>query len=203
MYLAYTYYVRNKITNEFYYGSRYQNVKLERTATDDFWVYYFTSSKKIAQLIDIYGKNSFIFEIIEEYYDYDVCYKEEQKLIEQHINNPLCLNKHYTREGKVKFLRAGTILSNITRNKMSDAKKNILHTQMHNKKVSDALRIRYNTPVVIKQNKRNRRAATQETKDKMSVANLERIKKTCPFCSKQADPGNYSRYHGNKCKFKT
>ena len=29
------------------------------------------------------------------------------------------------------------------------------------------------------------------------------VKKKCPYCLKEFDSGNYARYHGNKCRYKT
>lgn len=95
MYLSYTYYILNKQTGQFYYGSRYKNVKLKRTATDDLWVYYFTSSKEIKALRETYSNSAFEYNILKESENYDECYWYEQSLIKINIHNPLCLNRHY------------------------------------------------------------------------------------------------------------
>ena len=92
MYLAYTYYICNKITNQFYYGSRYKNINLNRTPEEDFWVYYFTSSKKVKKLIEMYGKESFEIEIINRDPDYVNIYWFEQDKIKENISDTLCLN---------------------------------------------------------------------------------------------------------------
>jgi hypothetical protein len=153
----------------------------------------------VKTLINHYGKDSFEYSIIFQSANSDGCYWKEQRLIEENINNDLCLNKHYTRDGKIKFLRTETILTEDTKNKMSAAKKNIPHTEKHNKNVSISLLRKYNTPISENQPKRKRILATQETKIKMSLSNLNRIKKCCPHCAKFADPGNYVRYHGDRC----
>jgi hypothetical protein len=121
MYLAYTYYIRNKITNEFYYGSRCKNVKDCRTPVEDFWIYYFTSSNKVAQLIELYGTDSFDIQIIMENEDYDKCYFYEQELIDRHLAEELCLNKfcHLTN----KFSMAGSIHTEETKVKLRIARK--------------------------------------------------------------------------------
>lgn len=98
MYLAYTYFIKNKITNQFYYGSRGANIKLKRTPQEDFWIHYFTSSKVVKQLIKEYGTESFEFNILMEDYDYNKCFWYEQDLIKADIKNLMCLNKHYTDE---------------------------------------------------------------------------------------------------------
>ena len=95
MQLAYTYYIKNKITNQFYYGSRCKNIKLNKSAKEDFWVIYFTSSKEIKSLRNIYGNDSFEYTILCESEDYDSCFWYEQNLIKENIDNSLCINIQY------------------------------------------------------------------------------------------------------------
>ena len=96
MYLAYVYFVRCKNTNQFYYGSRASNIRFKRHPEEDFWIHYFTSSKKIKELIDMYGKEAFEFEILLKHSDYKVCFWKEQQLIKDSKTNPLRLNRRYT-----------------------------------------------------------------------------------------------------------
>ena len=44
---AYVYKITNKVTNQFYYGSRTENIRKNRKPEEDLWKFYFTSSKKI------------------------------------------------------------------------------------------------------------------------------------------------------------
>jgi hypothetical protein len=119
MNLPYTYFVQNIITNQFYYGSRYKNTKLGRSAKEDFWIHYFTSSKEIKQLIKDFGKDSFNISILLESENYDNCYWYEQILIEKNIINPLCLNRYYrNKEGSCKFSTAGVIMTRETKEKI-------------------------------------------------------------------------------------
>ena len=124
MYLAYTYFIKNKITEEFYFGSRYRNIILNRTPEEDFWVYYFTSSKCIKADINLFGVDSFEFEIIFKDSDYNKCYWYEQYLIKEHIKNPLCVNKNYVDKelGHCKFSAVGLVHSDDSKRKMSTAK---------------------------------------------------------------------------------
>ncbi len=186
--MFYTYRIQNKITNQFYYGSRYKNVSLGLTPIDDLWIKYFTSSKSVKELIKLYGKDSFVIEIIFTSKSSEDCYWTEQSLIKENLDNSLCLNKHYIEKGNIKFLRTGEILSEGAKNKMSQSKKNIPHTKEHNLQVSLSLKAKYNTPV--KPNKkRKRKSASIETRNLMSISNLARPKTECPFCHKSADPG--------------
>lgn len=59
----YTYLIRFKPTGQVYYGSRFKNVRLNRTAEDDLMLHYFTSSKYIKEMIKQYGIESFEWEV--------------------------------------------------------------------------------------------------------------------------------------------
>ena len=120
MYLAYTYYIRNKITNQFYYGSRYKNIQLKRTPQEDLWIYYFTSSKNVKKLIKEYGEDSFEFSILMEDTDYDKCYFYEQELISIWLGNSGCLNRYCRKTNR--FIRSSETSAE-TRAKLSAANK--------------------------------------------------------------------------------
>lgn len=92
---AYVYKVTNKETGQFYYGSRTNNVKKGRTPDEDLWKYYFTSSKRVKDMIEDYGIDSFEVEIVFRDVNYDKCFWEEQRLIIEHKENKLSLNKTY------------------------------------------------------------------------------------------------------------
>lgn len=55
----YTYLLYCKPTKEFYYGVRYA----ENCDPNEFWIKYFTSSKRVKERITMFGKDSFEFEI--------------------------------------------------------------------------------------------------------------------------------------------
>jgi hypothetical protein len=55
----YTYLLKCLPTNQYYYGVRYA----KNCNPDEFWITYFTSSKHIKSLIELYGKDSFEFQI--------------------------------------------------------------------------------------------------------------------------------------------
>lgn len=95
MYQCYVYLVKNKITNQFYYGSRSGNVRAKRQPANDLWIHYFTSSKLIKKMILEYGIDLFEITILFENIDYKVCFWKEQELIMLSKDNPLRLNKTY------------------------------------------------------------------------------------------------------------
>jgi hypothetical protein len=92
---GYVYFIKNKNTGHYYYGSRTANMRHKRTPSLDFWICYFTSSRTIKNMIKQFGKESFETEIVFESIDTDKIYWTEQNLIKEHIQDPLCLNKKY------------------------------------------------------------------------------------------------------------
>ena len=87
--MAYVYFIKNKVTDQFYIGSR------SKPSNGDFWIKYFTSSVYVKNLIHTHGKDSFEYQILFEYDDTDVCYWYEQLLIRETINDEKALNKMY------------------------------------------------------------------------------------------------------------
>jgi|LakMenE01Jun11ns_1017448.scaffolds.fasta_scaffold9559875_1 hypothetical protein len=89
-----------------------------------------------------------------------------------------------------------------TRKKLSDAnkgqvpwnkglegyRKGSLKTDDHKDKISKALK---------------GRIISEDTKKKMSESRtgMIRVKKECIYCNRFLDPGNYSKFHGDRCKF--
>lgn len=114
--MPYTYKITNTITQEFYFGSRYVVDEPET----DLWIKYFTSSSAVKSLIRQYGKDSFIIEVVNIYFDKDKCFWDEQGLIKESITDPLCLNRQYVNNGGVAFINTGH--SDATRIKISKSK---------------------------------------------------------------------------------
>lgn len=113
--MAYTYFIQNAITGQFYYGSR-----SAKDAASDLWLRYFTSSVYVKDLIHQYGKNSFNFKILLEHDDYDVCYWYEQILIRDTFKHEKSLNFHLIDPdtGNRKFSRSGVKTSEQTKSKL-------------------------------------------------------------------------------------
>ena len=57
-YTAYTYLIKCP-NGQLYYGSRYAVKRKSMNPHEDLWVDYFTSSEKIHQLIEEYGRDAF------------------------------------------------------------------------------------------------------------------------------------------------
>jgi hypothetical protein len=84
----YVYYLYCKPTREFYIGCRYA----KGCNPKDFWTTYFTSSKRIHELLLKYGKHSFFHYCIGEFDTREETLKLEEKLIENFLKNQNCLN---------------------------------------------------------------------------------------------------------------
>lgn len=63
MYIPYVYIIKNKTTQLKYLGVRYA----KNCHPNDFWVTYFTSSKLVKKLIDLYGKEDFYIKILHKF----------------------------------------------------------------------------------------------------------------------------------------
>lgn len=83
----YIYKATNKDTHEFYIGMRSAH-KVD--PVNDIGKIYFSSSNQV-----IKNKESFEFEIINIFEDFESTFKAENELIRDHWDNPLLLNKHY------------------------------------------------------------------------------------------------------------
>jgi hypothetical protein len=95
MYLSifYLYKLTHKTNKTFYFGSRVcKDVKYFNIPTFDLGIKYKSSSHTIKSI----GFKNFDYEVIESNFNNsDDCYWAEQALIKQHIQDPLCLNKHF------------------------------------------------------------------------------------------------------------
>lgn len=61
--VAYTYLLSHKSTKKYYYGVRYSGICESHTPEDDLWIKYFSSSKEVQNLIELYGADSFKYEV--------------------------------------------------------------------------------------------------------------------------------------------
>lgn len=100
--LPYTYFGFNYLTGEFYFGYRKENTNVNRPSHLDLGVKYFTSSQYIKPRF-----NEFYWIILAEFLKWEDAYDFEQQLIAENISNPKCLNKHYTKNGKLRFSPSG------------------------------------------------------------------------------------------------
>jgi chromatin remodeling complex protein RSC6 len=89
----YTYYLYHKPTGLKYYGSRWAN---KVSPENDLWINYFSSSKKVNQLIEEYGKDSFHYEIRKLFATKEQCLDWETKFLTKvnAVKNKEWINRH-------------------------------------------------------------------------------------------------------------
>lgn len=92
---GYVYKLTHIESGQTYFGSRVANVGQRKSPEEDLWIRYFTSSKVITEMVEKFGKDSFIAEILYRDTDLDEVFWTEQDYIKENINDPLCLNQHY------------------------------------------------------------------------------------------------------------
>lgn len=91
----YVYKITLVSTGQYYFGSRYGHVTAGRLPEHDLGIHYFSSSKQIKDLIDLYGLEQTQFDIIKKDSDISHIFWLEQELIQKHIQDQLCLNIWY------------------------------------------------------------------------------------------------------------
>lgn len=171
--LPYVYVITHKTDNRFYIGYRRAN---KISSNEDLPVYK-TSSSTIKSI----GFENFNFTIIAEFFDVEAAYLFEQRYIEENIKNPLCLNKHYVKEGSRHFNSDGSALKGIPKTKdhcekISKGLTGIKRSDETRKKNSDAAKIRnasedWENPF-----------SSEKVKKIVSERNLEQVKSgTHPF----------------------
>ena len=129
----YTYLLKHKPTNTFYYGVRYQNVKKRIPIAEDLWTKYFTSSPKVKELINEYSQDSFDFEIRKVFDTPEQATAWETKVLTRMkvLHNDKWINQNI----------AGHIMPTAESNKkISDFHKGKPKTAEHAKKIGDANR---------------------------------------------------------------
>lgn len=170
----YTYFIRNKITGQFYYGSRGLKLFPDMLPEDDLWVKYFTSSKFVKNLIEEHGKDSFEFSFVLVDESYDKCYWLEQTLIKDSINNPLCLNRYYIDSETIekKFSSYGRKVSEIEKAKKSAAMMNTTISEETRAKQSAARKNKILKPI-----KTPKKSKSMRTYEDISGAEIAAIRK--------------------------
>src|ERR1035437_3694951 len=124
--LPYVYRLVHKESGKFYIGYREAN---KLPAIIDLPEYR-SSSSKVKKL----GFTNFDWEIIAEFQKGLEAYNFEQGLIEKSRKDPLCLNGHYTKAGKLQYRRIGPHTEE-TKLKQSLAKRGIRFSEEHKEKL--------------------------------------------------------------------
>lgn len=150
----------------------------------------------------------------------------ERRIINEHIGNPLCMNfnnnsvgfasgkynpakteKETTRKKQMvgeKNQMFGKTHSDDSKKKMSESRKGkaTWNKGLTGVKTSDKGHTAWNKGVHTGIKSFTGKTHTQESITKMKEKHSNRVKLKCPHCNKIIDKPNYTRYHGDKCKFK-
>jgi hypothetical protein len=182
--MAYTYYLKNKITGEKYYGVRYAN----GCNPTELWVTYFSSSKRVAQRIREHGRDSFVFEVRRTF----LTAKQARNWEEQVLRRLGVLRRDDWLNQNIcgKFLKEGP------------------HSKKHRQNISEAMRQSWArgdfADVTFNHTEEERRAAskrfkgipkTAKHKANMKFHELNKKVVECPHCGKCGQYVNMKRRH--------
>jgi group I intron endonuclease len=118
--------------------------------------------------------------------------------------------KHHTEEAKEKIRQAriGIKATDESRQKMSIAQMGEKNN-MYGKSLYEHWVITFGEEIAKEKAKeRSKKASlslrgkkrTDEQRKNYRIGASKRIKKLCPYCNREIDPGNYKKYHGKNCK---
>lgn len=200
----YVYRIKNRITNQFYYGSKY-SVMCCYTL---FWKNYFTSSPTVHKLNELYGKESWDIKIIKTYNTAREALLSEQKYIKRCFKSKYSLNLRYFEYNNEhledlnpveKMVMTRKILNEngessyiLGGRKTAETKKLTI--------LSDGRSLMQATADKGAEFRRKRgdyEKLSQEISDKGGFCTNRKI---CEYCSANITLGNYARWHGDNCK---
>lgn len=168
---------------------------------------YIGSGKILKQAVKLYGKSSFVKQVLFVFDDINDAYLKEAELVNEEFvkrddtYNVVC-------GGSVSTDRDPTKPRKVLRGK-DHPNYGKRHTDEHRRNISNKLRGRPRSREAIEKfsEKMKGRVSpmkgkrlTDEDKRKKSESALQRSKIFCIHCSKEFDPGNYTLYHGDRCK---
>jgi group I intron endonuclease len=174
--------------------------------TDDENDKYFGSGKLLKFAIKKYGKENFYKSII-EYVQPDNWQKKEIfwiKELKTHISEG-GYNLTYGGDGIIPAPNTGKIMSDITKQKIRNSlslinsgENNPMFGKHHS--CESIQKIKDNLDTKGDKNPMFEHVYTDDTLQLMSESQKNRTKIQCPICKKFFDPGNFGKWHGNKCK---
>jgi len=196
----FVYITTNMITDKQYVGDHSCDV-LENDR-------YLGSGAYIKNAIKKYGKENFKREILEFCVTKEDAFKSQIKYIEKHNTlfpngynisptgglNVKDFSKHGSEAKRKMHLNAPDHSGK--NNGMFGVKRSKEEIQ----KISIRTKLAMKRPEV--KEKMINRIYTEENHKNMSIGQLNREKLKCPHCNKNIDPGNYVKWHGDKCKYK-
>ena len=205
--IPFTYKLIFKPTGQYYYGVRWA----KGCKPSDLWTSYFSSSNVVKKLIKEYGKNSFSYKVTKIFKNKEDASNWEISLLKKvdARRNGKFLNKtnnleafditglkwiHHIITGMESMHDPGIPLPEGWEYGFSE-----LHLE-NNKKSHDVL---YQSGRYKPWNLNNgipTGPCTEERRNSIKNSRLNTKKIKCNYCGKDVDPGNFKRFHGDKCK---
>lgn len=218
--MAYTY-VINCPDGRRYYGVRYS----KNCKETDMWVTYFTSSKEIKRMIDLYGKESFSFEIRKTFDDPIKARLWESKVLRRlHVrSNNNWVNKNDNRSipplyGDDNPSKRIEVREKISKSKTGksrpDQSERLLNnhhmkTEKSRKKLSETKKEQFKNGQLTHFYKGKKRPEISGEnhprygKKFQKLSDMNSVEHTCPFCNKVGKGPGMKRYHFDNCKIST
>lgn len=197
-------------TNQKYYGVRIAN----GCKPEDLWNNYFTSSKTIHNLIEEHGKESFKIEIRKFFNTKAEALRWEYKFLKRvnALHNPMFLNKNIggqyfdatgtKRPKQSEFMKANNptripgvmdcIKGDNNPAKREDVRKKLSENNPSKRPEIKELRKQHMLT--------NNPTQREDVRLKIKQSAQNRVKISCPHCSKMATAALYKRWHGDKCR---
>jgi len=209
----YIYKITNNINGRYYFGKRHYS---GLNANNDS---YLGSGTAITSAVKKYGKENFSKLVIAYAKDSEDLKSLEKRIIGNlYETDPKCYNLKaggdkggLSKETKLKISKAASNPSKATRKKMAIAKLGVTLTAAHKNKISNALKGNIKSELTKEKMSIAKRNPTDETRKRLSKANSgvnnpmygkKLTKITCPHCGKVGAGGAMSRYHFDNCKKK-
>lgn len=185
----YTYLIKHIPTSVYYYGCRYS----KDCDPNDLWKTYFTSSKEVKKLIEVYGKESFDIQIRKVFADVNACRNWESRVLKRInvIEKTNFVNKTNNISFSVEDSRKGSLNRKITEKMIENGR--ALGLENRGKKLSEITKKKISESLIGNKYKKGKQE-TNETKLKKSLSKLGKPsnakgniqpKCSCLFCKRE------------------
>lgn len=186
MSIPYTYYLINTITGEKYYGVRYAN----NCNPSELWVTYFSSSKYVKALIELYGLDSFKHEIRKTFNSPKEARDWEEKVLRRLnvLNSDIWLNRNICG----KYLKEGPQSKEHKEKRLAKYKE---YLKLHPRKLSEETKKK-----ISKSSKGKSKPFSEKHIQSLKCHVNNQSVVNCPHCGKSGQLTNMKRWHFDRCK---
>lgn len=199
---GYVYFIRNKVTHQFYIGARFVTIREKILPEDDLWNRYFTSSTYVHDLIDQYGKDSFDFQILFVSNDINEIFSYEQNEIRINKDNEFLLNKHWFSAGSKVFISNEERIIKLKKTvaNFSIEKKNEISKKLSLIRKGKNLSENHKKKIALS-NKGRKVSIESIIKRNITFNSIPKV--TCPHCNKTGQRSIMYYHHFDNCPNKS